>query len=75
MSISFPFVEIFQSVLEEEKNKLVFILLFPGKGESTLDRKLDKIMESYSGSSFELPKKESHFDKIMRSLQIGYQEA
>ena len=57
INISFPFVDIFESLLEEEKSKLVFIALFPGRGESIMDRKLEKIMESYSVNAYDLPKR------------------
>lgn len=69
-----PFDSIFESCSEKEKNKVVFFVLFPAKEETYFESKINKLIQTYCESRYDLPTRIDEFDNKVKSLQDSYIE-
>lgn len=53
---------------------MVFFILYPAKEDSYFDRKITRLVQTYSETQYDLPTKTEEFDPKIRSLQDGYLE-
>lgn len=68
------FDSIFESVPDNEKNKVVFFVLFPAKEQTYFENKLSKLIQTYCESKYDLPTRVDEFENKVKSLQDSYIE-
>jgi hypothetical protein len=60
---------------ESEQPRVAFFILFPGRNDSYLEKKLARLIESFGEANYELPAHETEFDKLIEKLERGFNEA
>lgn len=62
------------SMLEEEKRKVVFFVVYPGGGSNFLDKKLSKLVENFGGGDYDLPTHEDNYSSTLAQVESSILE-
>lgn len=69
-----PFSTIFDNLLDNEKTKAVFFVLFPGRQESYFESKVTRLVDNFSNKHYELPNSEEGFDPQLKEIEKAFLE-